>query len=934
LESETFKYRAFISYSHNDKKFAKWLHKKIENYKIPNSLRDKYPHLPKDLKRTVFIDEEELPIAASLPRNLSEALESSELLIVVCSPSAASSHWVGKEAEYFKHYHGEDRVLAVLKEGEPNATYSSIYDDSLEAFPKALRYSVDQHGELTYERTEPLAADARTHKEKKKALLKLIAGILKVDFADLWEREKREARKRAIIASMVVVTFLALGIYASTQFLGEQQNKELEHIKDRIALIEYSIRNDDLSQEKVIALNVELKKLKKDKENKEATLEILGKLKTPIDKKAADIYNKSGAQAYLDAMNSKEVLADEEAADKHLSLRDIGRAKASVELYRFEEADKYYQKAINRYFDYENGMEYTTFLIGNNHFQGAIAVLEKINKLKLTDGQRIDVLKRLGYLYTSTNRFKEAEKLFLIAQESARTLTKVDSNDINNDMLSSLLHVFSVLYAKTNRSNEAEELYKESLKLRRSLAQKNPEVYIPDFVRTLTDLALLYFTTDRKNEAEELYKESLNLRRSLAQKNPEAYNPDLAWSLNSLALLYFTTDRENEAEELYKESLKLRRSLAQKNPEAYNSDLARTLNNLADLYAKTDRENEAEELYKESLKLRRSLTKKNPEAYNSDLAWSLNRLADLYKEKNRINEAVELYLEALKILRSLAKNNPEVYTPILELTLYDLADLYAKTDKGNEAEELYKESLIIAKNDPEAYTPVHVVTFCKLADLYKETNRIKEAEELYKESLIIIRSLDKNNPKDFNPVLAFRLIDLAGLYKDTNRINEAVELYLEALKILRSLAKNNPEVYTPILAGTFFKLADLYKDTDRIKEAEELYKESLNIIRSLANANPEAYTPTPALADTFLELADLYKDTDRIMEAKELYKEAEELYKESLKIIRNLAEINPDLYNAHLEIGLNVLATIYDKTKKPDKAEAVRKELEALRTKK
>ena len=888
MESETFKYRAFISYSHNDKKFAKWLHKKIENYKIPNSLRDKYPHLPKDLKRTVFIDEEELPIAASLPRNLSEALESSELLIVVCSPSAASSHWVGKEAEYFKHYHGEDRVLAVLKEGEPNATYSSIYDDSLEAFPKALRYSVDQHGELTYERTEPLAADARTHKEKKKALLKLIAGILKVDFADLWEREKREARKRAIIASMVVVTFLALGIYASTQFLGEQQNKELEHIKDRIALIEYSIRNDDLSQEKVIALNVELKKLKKDKENKEATLEILGKLKTPIDKKAADIYNKSGAQAYLDAMNSKEVLADEEAADKHLSLRDIGRAKASVELYRFEEADKYYQKAINRYFDYENGMEYTTFLIGNNHFQGAIAVLEKINKLKLTDGQRIDVLKRLGYLYTSTNRFKEAEKLFLIAQESARTLTKVDSNDINNDMLSSLLHVFSVLYAKTNRSNEAEELYKESLKLRRSLAQKNPEVYIPDFVRTLTDLALLYFTTDRKNEAEELYKESLNLRRSLAQKNPEAYN----------------------------------------------SDLARTLNNLADLYAKTDRENEAEELYKESLKLRRSLTKKNPEAYNSDLAWSLNRLADLYKEKNRINEAVELYLEALKILRSLAKNNPEVYTPILELTLYDLADLYAKTDKGNEAEELYKESLIIAKNDPEAYTPVHVVTFCKLADLYKETNRIKEAEELYKESLIIIRSLDKNNPKDFNPVLAFRLIDLAGLYKDTNRINEAVELYLEALKILRSLAKNNPEVYTPILAGTFFKLADLYKDTDRIKEAEELYKESLNIIRSLANANPEAYTPTPALADTFLELADLYKDTDRIMEAKELYKEAEELYKESLKIIRNLAEINPDLYNAHLEIGLNVLATIYDKTKKPDKAEAVRKELEALRTKK
>ena len=64
-------YKAFISYSHKDKKFAKWLHKKIENYKIPQSLREKYPHLPKNLNRTIFIDDEELPTASTLPNNLS-----------------------------------------------------------------------------------------------------------------------------------------------------------------------------------------------------------------------------------------------------------------------------------------------------------------------------------------------------------------------------------------------------------------------------------------------------------------------------------------------------------------------------------------------------------------------------------------------------------------------------------------------------------------------------------------------------------------------------------------------------------------------------------------------------------------------------------------------------------------------------------------------
>jgi len=200
----TYKYKAFVSYSHQDQKFAKWLHRKIENYKIPKSLRQKYPNLPKNLKRTLFIDDEELPTASALPDNLSNAMESSELLIVLCSPSATQSYWVDKEITYFKQHHGEGKVLAVLKEGEPNATYSSVYDNTLEAFPKSLRYALNNEGELTKERTEPLAADARKRSQRKKALIKLIAGILKVDFADLWEREKREARKRRVVFGVYI----------------------------------------------------------------------------------------------------------------------------------------------------------------------------------------------------------------------------------------------------------------------------------------------------------------------------------------------------------------------------------------------------------------------------------------------------------------------------------------------------------------------------------------------------------------------------------------------------------------------------------------------------------------------------------------------------------------------------------------------------------
>lgn len=50
-------YKAFISYSHQDEKFGNWLHKQLENYKIPKQLKKDYSRLPKKLF-PVFRDKE------------------------------------------------------------------------------------------------------------------------------------------------------------------------------------------------------------------------------------------------------------------------------------------------------------------------------------------------------------------------------------------------------------------------------------------------------------------------------------------------------------------------------------------------------------------------------------------------------------------------------------------------------------------------------------------------------------------------------------------------------------------------------------------------------------------------------------------------------------------------------------------------------------
>jgi len=216
MENNTnIKYKAFISYSHKDIKFARWLQRSIENYKIPKSLRElknkdgsiKYPNLPKDLKRSIFRDEEELPLSGELPNQLQEALNLSKKLIVVCSPYAVGVHkkegainWVDEEIKYFKKVRGEENVLAIIKDGEPNATASSIYPDEKEAFPKALRYKVDSNGNLTNEKTHPIAGDARSFFKRRRALIKMIAGILDVDFESIYKREeKRQKQRRAFL---------------------------------------------------------------------------------------------------------------------------------------------------------------------------------------------------------------------------------------------------------------------------------------------------------------------------------------------------------------------------------------------------------------------------------------------------------------------------------------------------------------------------------------------------------------------------------------------------------------------------------------------------------------------------------------------------------------------------------------------------------------
>ena len=211
-------YKAFISYSHHDVRWAHRIHRFLETYSIPRRLvgqKTQHGMVPKKL-RPIFKDRDELPSASDLNKVVNEALEASEFLIVICSPDSASSHWVNEEVLTFKRLGRADRILSIIIDGEPGA--SGIPGrESEECFCPALRFRLDQRDNLSDESAEPVAADVRIAGDGYKlARLKLAAGLLGVGLDDLRQRQLQRRIRRmglittASVAGMVITLMLAL----------------------------------------------------------------------------------------------------------------------------------------------------------------------------------------------------------------------------------------------------------------------------------------------------------------------------------------------------------------------------------------------------------------------------------------------------------------------------------------------------------------------------------------------------------------------------------------------------------------------------------------------------------------------------------------------------------------------------------------------------
>jgi TIR domain-containing protein len=214
-----FRYWAFISYSQRDVKWALWLHRELETYRLPRALVGRPIGQTKVPRRLlpVFRDRDELPSAGDLRGKIRESLEASRALIVICSPYGAASPWVNEEVRSFKVLGRADRIFPLIVDGEPYASERPELGLP-ECFPPALRFAVAADGSVTNQRSDPLAADARDDKDgRADASLKVIAGILGIGFDDLRQREQIRQRRRRLIG---LGASFAAGVLLAMTYIG------------------------------------------------------------------------------------------------------------------------------------------------------------------------------------------------------------------------------------------------------------------------------------------------------------------------------------------------------------------------------------------------------------------------------------------------------------------------------------------------------------------------------------------------------------------------------------------------------------------------------------------------------------------------------------------------------------------------------------------
>jgi tetratricopeptide (TPR) repeat protein len=611
------KYRAFISYSHADEEWARWLHKALETYRVPKRLvgtETEFGPVPERIA-PVFRDRDELATATSLGAILTRALEQSACQVVICSRKAAKSRWVNEEIKTFKRLDRAHRIFALIVDGEPGASANPATADD-ECFPPALIYRLGPDGELTHEPTEPIAADVRPRKDTKlDGKLKIIAGMLGVGLDELKQREAHRRHRQAMFLAAASVTGMAI----TSTLAGAAWIARNEAERQRVRA-----ENEAETARQTTRFMVDLFKVSDPSEalgNTITAREILDKGAGRIDRELA---NQPTIQATLmDTMGTvytslglydPAVALVRKAYEKRLQQRGPKNAETADSLNHlgevltlradFDEAEKRLREAleVRRVLFGKRSKpvaDTLTLLADVLRLKGDVAAGEPViqealkiqHKLygKKPNPEVARNIEALGLNYYDQGKYEESVHSLREAVAMQKVLHDDKAHPAYAQAVGNLVYALSAI----GRNDEAEPLVRREVAMKRQVYGENH----PETAMSLNNLAYILESQRRYDDAEGAYRAALAINRKLLGEN----HPTIALNLFNIAYVEFAKRELDSAIKTARESLAMSRKVL----GPVHPDVAGRAASLGYILTEAGQYDEAARLIDESIEIRR-----------------------------------------------------------------------------------------------------------------------------------------------------------------------------------------------------------------------------------------------------------------------------------------------------------------------------------------
>jgi tetratricopeptide (TPR) repeat protein len=637
--SEQPQYRAYLSYSHRDEDFARRLHDYLETFRVPGHLVR--AGKPRRLSR-IFRDRTELPSSGDLGQGLKSALAGSDSLIVVCSPEAARSRWVNEEVLEFKRAHGGARVLPIIIDGEPPG-----------CFPPALLQQVDaETGAPTEIPAEPVAADARTDKDGLlDARLKIVAGLLDVNFDELKQRELHRRYRRlgaltAVTASLAVVMSVLLVFALAARNDAERLRGQAE------GLISFMI--GDLRDQ----------------------LEAVGKLSIldSVGDRAVAFYNTL----------EKEDLTDEVLATRAQALRQIGevrlaRGQSDEAMAAFSQSLSLARELSVRHPEDNQQL----FDVGQAHYW-------------------------LGYVEYRRQNLEAARASFLEYDAIAEQLLNAEPD--NYDYQLEAVYAQSnlgTLALQENDFKRAQAYFTRSVSLNESMLLAFPDdaQLRHELAEGLSWLGGLSARLAEPGDAISWYERELEIRQQLADvESTIGYRQALANTQVLLADQYFLTGDLASAVKLVTDASAIFAELVEHDPSNTGwASLSASSFNLQSEILLSDADDEALAVIDSAIAISQSLSEKDPSNVGWRIAYAGNlqlRARAQLANENQIAAAL-IAQKAIDLLSQVMLATPTPSSTRIEANLYlTLGDAFAAQGDIASAEHNWQEALRLIESQP------------------------------------------------------------------------------------------------------------------------------------------------------------------------------------------------------------------------------------------